>query len=200
MNVVVAFNIIEDGEQLPDGCNKSSGHLTFVVKMDFTGKARCTKYGHHTADPESSKYAGMLSRESICILLTHAVLYGTDVMAADIRNAYLQSLTSEKHYVICDPEFGLKSLGKRALITRALYRDKAAGMDFWYHLRSRMKHLGFHSSKADPDVCMRKSIRKDSRTLYYEYVLIYTDECLVISDQPESILRKEIGEYFKLKE
>jgi hypothetical protein len=35
---------------------------------------------------------------------------------------------------------------------------------------------------------------------YYEYVLLYVDDCLVISEKPEAILRKEIGRYSKLME
>ena len=63
-----------------------------------------------------------------------------------------------------------------------------------------MKHIGFVSSKADPDVWLHESIRIDGMTQYYEYVLLYIDDCIVISDRPESILRKEIGKYFELKE
>jgi len=37
-------------------------------------------------------------------------------------------------------------------------------------------------------------------TTYYEYVLLYTNDCLVISDNAESILRNEIGKSFTLKE
>ena len=33
---------------------------------------------------------------------------------------------------------------------------------------------------------------------YWEYVLLYADDCLVISDNGEKILREEIGKYFKL--
>ena len=63
-----------------------------------------------------------------------------------------------------------------------------------------MKFLGFESSRDDPDVCMRESVRKDEVTKYYEYVLLYTNDCLVISDRGEDVLRKEIGKYFSLKE
>ena len=200
MNAGVAFNILEEKEQLPVGYKKATGYLVYNVKMGFTRKARWVKDGHRTPDPESSSYVGVVSRESIRILLTHAALHGTDVMTADILNAYLQAPTSEKHYVICGPEFGLEHVGKRALITRALYGGKAAGRDFLHHLRSCMKHIGFESSKADPDVWFCESVRKDGVTQYYEYILLYTDDCLVISDRPESILRKEIGKYFELKE
>ena len=63
-----------------------------------------------------------------------------------------------------------------------------------------MKHIGFELSKANPDVWICESVRKDGVTKYYKYVLLYTDDCLVISDHPESILRKDIGKYFELKE
>ena len=63
-----------------------------------------------------------------------------------------------------------------------------------------MSFLGFESSQADPDVWMSKSIRKDEVTYYYEYVILYTDGCLVISDQVEAVLRIEIKKYSNIKE
>ena len=63
-----------------------------------------------------------------------------------------------------------------------------------------MKFLGFVSSRGDPDVWMRESVRKDGSTKYYEYVLLYADDYLVISDCAASVLRDEIGKYFTLKE
>ena len=35
---------------------------------------------------------------------------------------------------------------------------------------------------------------------YYDYVLLYMDDALVVSDNAESILCNEIGKYFELKE
>ena len=198
-NVGIAFKILENSEHVPPGYRKSSGHLVFDVKMDFTRKARWVKDGHRTPDPETSSYAGVVSRESIRILLTHAALHGIDIMAADIRNAYLQAPTSEKHFIICGDEFGIENVGKKALITRALYGGKCAGRDFWHHLRSCMKHMGFESSRADPDVWFRQSKKKNGED-YYEYLLLYTDDVLVISERAESVLRDEVGKYFELKE
>ena len=34
----------------------------------------------------------------------------------------------------------------------------------------------------------------------YDYVLLYTDDALVISENAERILRDELGRYFELKE
>ena len=126
-------------------------------------------------------------------------MHGVPVTAADVRNTYLQPPTLEKHYIICGPDFGLENVGKKALITRALYGGKATGRDFWHHLRSCMNFIGFESLRTDPDVWMRKSARKYGVTELYEYVLLYTDDCLVIIDQGEVVLRGEIGKYFELK-
>jgi hypothetical protein len=62
-----------------------------------------------------------------------------------------------------------------------------------------MRHIGFKSCSADTDVWMRSAIKSDG-TEVYEYVLLYTDDALSIGVEAESILRKEIGEYFELKE
>ena len=111
------------------------------------------------------------------------------MLAADIRNAYLQAPTSDKHDIIWVEEFGIEIFGKRALIVRALYGGKAAGRDFWRHLRSCMEFLGFKSKGGDPDFWMRPVTKQDG-TEIYEYVLLYIDDCLVMSENAESILKK----------
>ena len=62
-----------------------------------------------------------------------------------------------------------------------------------------MKHLHFSSCLADPDVWMKKAIDLQGKE-YYEYILLYTDDALVISHRQENILRNELGKYFGLKE
>ena len=116
-NVGVAFKILETGESPPPGYTKSSGNIVFDVRMSFQRKTRWVKDGHRTPDSDTSSYAGGVSRESIRILLTHVALHGVPVIAADVRNAYLQAPTSEKHFVICGPEFGIENIGKKAIIT-----------------------------------------------------------------------------------
>ena len=61
-----------------------------------------------------------------------------------------------------------------------------------------MYFLGFKSKGGDPDVWMRPATQKDGTELY-EYFLLYTDDCLVVSENTESILKNEIGRYFELK-
>ena len=151
-NVGIAFTIIDEGKKTPPGCTKDSGNLVFDFKMDFTRKARWVKDGHWSPDSTTSAYAGVVSRESVRVGLTYAVLMDLGVMAAEIQNAYLQAPSSEKYFIVCGAEYGLENVGKVSLITCALYGGKVAGRDFWHHLRDCMDHLGFTSCRADPDV------------------------------------------------
>ena len=120
-----------------------------------------------------------------------------------VKVAYQECLPSSSilgiHFIYCGPDFGLENVGKVASIRRALYGSKAAGRDCWHHLWSCMEHLKFQSSKADPDVWFRASKQKDG-TPYHEYVLLYTDDCLVIMDNAKAIGREETGKSSTLKE
>ena len=146
-----------------------------------------------------STFVGVVSRESIRIAFTYTTLNDLQVFVADIRNAYLQALSSQKDYVVCGPDFGIENIGKVALIHQALYRGKSAGRDFKNHLRSCMHHLSFRSCPANPDVWMRPAKKGDGSPCY-DYVLLYMDDALMISDNAEFILRNEIRRYFELKE
>ena len=199
LNVGAAFEILDDNSKIPVGWTQSSGHLVFDIKMDFTRKARWVKDGHRTPDPEYSTYAGVVSRDSVRIALTYAALNDIEVTACDIKNAYIQAPSSEKHYVICGPEFGLENVGKVALIRRALYGGKSSGADFWKHLRTCMHHLGFKSCKADSEIWMRPAQKEDG-TDYWEYVLLYVDDALCISCNGRNVLEMEIGRYWDIKE
>ena len=61
-----------------------------------------------------------------------------------------------------------------------------------------MIHLGLESCKADPDVWMREALKDDGST-YWEYVLLYVDDCLCISMNAEKVIKTEIGRYFIIK-
>ena len=45
---------------------------------------------------------------------------------------------------------------------------------------------------------MRPAVKSDG-TEYYEYILLYTDDVLCVSELPERILQKELDKYFKMK-
>ena len=56
----------------------------------------------------------------------------------------------------------------------------------------------FVPCRADPDISMHPS-KKSGGSPIWEYVLLYTDDCLVISKNGESDLWNETGKYFELK-
>ena len=196
--IMPAFDLV-DGDRPPPGYTESSGHLIFDVKMDFTRKARFVKDGHLSPDPLDSNFAGVVSRESVRIAFTYAALNGLDICTADIKSAYLQAPTSEKHFIHCGEDFPLEMQGRIAIIKRALYGGKTAGSDYWKHMRTCMEHLGFKSCKGDPDVWMRTAVKPSDGTEYWEYVLWYTDDALCVSHHPKEVLEKEIGKFWTLK-
>ena len=62
-----------------------------------------------------------------------------------------------------------------------------------------MHFLNFKSCPANLDVWMQPAIKSNGSTCY-DYVLLYTNDALVISENAEKILRTKIGCYFQLKE
>ena len=84
--------------------------------MDFTRKARWVKDGHKTPNSTTTRFSGVVSRDSIRIALTHAAILSLPVKRADIHNAYLQAPSLETHFIICEPEFGIENEGLVALI------------------------------------------------------------------------------------
>ena len=108
LNVGVAFEILDNERSLPVGWSRTSGHIIFDVKMDFTRKARWVLDGHRILNPSYPTFVSVVSRESIRISLTYAVLNGLNIYAADIQSVYLQAPSSEKYYIIYRKEFGLE--------------------------------------------------------------------------------------------
>ena len=194
-----AITILPDSRQPPPGYTKATGHCVFDVKMCGRRKARWVKDGHLTPVSDTSNYAGVVSRESVRIAFTYAAMMGLPIMAGDIKNAYLQAPTSEKHYIVCGREFGLENMGKKAIITGSIYGGRVSGRDYWLHLRKCMEELGFTHSLGDADVWYRPAVKKDG-TEYYEYVLLYVDDVLVISENAEAVIRDEIGRHWEFKE
>jgi hypothetical protein len=104
------------------------------------------------------------------------------VCAADIGNAYLNSKTREKVYIIAGPEFGPDLEGKRLLIDRALYGLKSSAARFHEHLSIALKKQGFCPSKADFDLWYCK------HDGHYKCIARYVNDLIVFSKDPMSIM------------
>jgi Reverse transcriptase (RNA-dependent DNA polymerase) len=115
-------------------------------------------------------------------------------MMFDVGNAYLNANTTEKLYCYAGKEFGTDEEGKLMIITRALYGLKSSRAAYRAHFAQTLMDLGFKACKADPDVWMRTAV-KENGFEYYEYILTYVDDCLVVLGNPKYIIKSLEEEY-----
>jgi len=185
-NNAPAFKFNDD-DSVPVGYKHITCHMIFEIKMvGLVRKARYVAGGHLTDPPVDSVYSSVITRESVRILFTIAALNDLDVLRADVQNAYINAPTKEKVYTTAGPEFG-SNQGRPVLIVRALYGLKSSGARWRDHLAAILRENGFQSSLADPDVWMRKA-RKPCGFLYWEYLLVYVDDILVLSHAPHAVI------------
>lgn len=189
-NVCPAFEVWEKAkDDIPPGYQQIKYHLIFDVKMgeNLRCKARFVAGGHTTEVPESLiTYSSVVSRDSVQIALTIAGLNGLKVMACNIQNAYLTADCREKIWTIAGPELGSKA-GTMLIVKKALYGLKSAGAAFRSLLADTLMDTGYCPMKADPDVWIRPATKSDGFE-YYELVLCYVDDILLISDDRKSAL------------
>jgi hypothetical protein len=197
-NVRVAFEVCDGG--IPAGYTHIDCHMIFDVKLgeNYRRKARLVAGGHKTGVPTSITYSSVVSRDSVRICLLAAALNGLDVLACDIKGAYLTAPVREKVVTTAGEEFGPELKGKLLRIIRALYGLKSAGAAFRAHLAEHLHSLDYRPSYADPDVWMRPAIKPETGEQYYEYLLAYVDDLLCISYYPMKTM-KRIQDKFKLK-
>jgi hypothetical protein len=195
--VMVAFDYDESvtPQQIRDGSAKDryvgfqeiKCHMIFDVKMDLTRKARFVAGGHMTEPPASITYSSVVSRDSVRLAFLLAALNRLEVMACDIGNAYLNAPCREKIWFVAGPEFGSRQ-GTVIKIVRALYGLKTSGASWRAMFNNSIQDMGFKPSIADPDVYLR-AFAKPNGFKYYEYILVYVDDVLIISHAPEDHLK-----------
>jgi Reverse transcriptase (RNA-dependent DNA polymerase) len=197
-NVMPAFEFRDDDE-MPIGYKLIECHMIFDVKMvGLVRKARLVAGGHKTDPPKDSTYSSVVSRDSVRIAFLIAALNDLDILSADVQNAYLNAPTKERVYCIAGLEFGSANVGRPVLIVRALYGLKSSGARWRDHMAATLRDAGFKSCQADPDMWMRPQT-KPNGDRYYEYVLCYVDDLLVLSHDPQSIMNV-LSKKYTLKE
>ena len=169
------------------GFQEISCHMVLDVKMDLTRKARFVAGGHTTETPDVGIYSSVVSRDSIRIAFTIAALNDLQILACDVGNAYLNAPCREKIWFEAGAEFGDRR-GQVVKIVRALYGLKSSGAAWRRMLKDTVeKELEFCNTRADPDTYIREA--KDAQGhRYYEMLLIYVDDILIISKKPREIL------------
>ena len=187
---------VRSGKELI-GYTEITCHMVFDVKMDFTRKARFVAGGHLTDAPETVTYSSVVSRDSVRIALLAAELNGLDVMSCDVGNAYLNAPCREKVWFKGGLDTG-DDMGKVSVITRALYGLRSSGASWRAMLARTLEDFGFQNTMADPDVWRRHS-KRENGTEYYELLLVYVDDILLVSHQPKPTL-EELGKIYALKD
>ena len=202
MNAVrIAFDVRDPHTKPAPGTKYLELMMVFDVKLDMTRKARMCARGDLTDPPASITYSSVVTRESVRIAFTVAALNDVDVQMFDVGNAYLTAPLpeEEKYWCKAGPEFG-EDEGKVLILVRALYGLKSAGAAYRHHFAQTLTDLGFESCYGDADV-WRRAATKPNGDEYYEYILTYVDDCLVISHKCLEInnaLKREYG--FTLKD
>ena len=67
-------------------------------------------------------------------------------------------------------------------------RLKSSGAAFRNHLADCMHHLGFKPCLADPDLWIKPETRPEDGFGYYDYMLLYIDDVVVVHHTAEGVL------------
>ena len=168
--------------------------MIFDVKMDLTRKARFVAGGHLTEPPASITYSSVVSRDSVRLEFLIAALNDLDVTAWDVGNAYLNApCCREKIWFVAGPEFGSRQ-GTVIKVVRALYGLKSSGASWRSMFNSTILEMGFDPTVADPDVYRGANAKPDGFQCY-GYSLVYVDDVLIISHDPDVHLKQIQARY-----
>ena len=160
---------------------------------DFHGKACLVAGGHMTNTPDTITYSSVVTRQTVCIVFTMAVLHDLEIKAADVLNAYVMAPNHEKLWTVVGPELW-NDAGKSAIIVRVLSGLKNDGTSFWSHLSQFMWKLGYcHCDDVDSDLWMKAEYRPEENLQCYFYILCYVDDILCIPHDPDDVLNKLNG-------
>ena len=185
-NISCAFEFPAD-DKAPVGYQKIDCHMIFDVKMTLERKARYVAGGHQTEPTKDITFASVVSRDSIRLAFLVAALNDLEVLSADISGAYLNANAAERVYTIAGKEFGTAKEGLVVVITRALYGLRSSGKAWRDHMAATLRDHGYVSCRADPDVWMRPKSKPDGFK-YWSYIMVYTDDILVIDHEPKTVM------------
>ena len=186
-NIEPCMKVLGEGEQPLPGHQFIHTHIVFGIKMDFTRKARFVANGSTMEVELERTYTSVVSRDSVRISLLYATLNDLDILSGDMAAAYLNAPAGEKVYFHCGAEFRHLE-GRLAVLTKALYGLKTSTRAWRMHLAQVLEfEMHFETCKADVDVWLRKAAKLDGSE-YYELLLVYTDDILIVSHRPREVM------------
>ena len=84
------------------------------------------------------------------------------------------------------------------IIVRALYGLNTSGAAWRVAFAEKLTEMDYKSTKADPDVWIRQAV-KPNGFHYYEILLVYVDDILCASHQPDKMM-EQIKQLYRLKD
>ena len=159
-NINIAFQTIPEGNRLPNGFQYVDSHMVCLVVG-----------GNMSHTPDTITYSSVITRETVCIALTMAVLHDLEIKADDVLNAYVMAPNYEKIWTVWGQEFG-DDAGKSAIIVRALYCLKSVGASFQANLAQCMQELVSVPCDADPDLWMKAKYRPEDKLQLFLHLML----------------------------
>ena len=158
-------------------------HIIFDVKQDLRRKARLVAGGHLVDLVTAPTYSSTV--KSISVQLLHLIAHKHNMkhLCGDIGNAYVNAYTNEKVYAKAGPEFGDRE-GCIVIIVKALYGLCSSSERWHSHFATTLRSFGFSPTRFDNDVW----IRLDKSGNCYEYVCTHSDDFMITSHDPETIM------------
>jgi hypothetical protein len=188
-----AFKDLGRDTKAPEGFKKIRVHFVYACKHDGQRKARLVAGGHLTDTPIDSVYSSVVTLRGIRTVTFLSELNGLELWGTNIGNAYLESVTKKKVYIIAGPEFGPRA-GHTMIIYKAQYGLRSSGLRWHEKLADVFQDMGFFPSLADEDIWMR------DKGDHYEYIRVYIDDLCIGSKASKEITDELENTYkFKLK-
>ena len=170
--------------------------MIFDMKQDSRRKARLVMGGHVLDSSTMETYASVMKAISERLLLVIASANNYELLAGDIKNAYLYANCDIDVYTRVGPKFklaGYKELSEGCLakIERALYGLPTSGQNWHIHLDETLRGMGFKPTRYDPNVYMRSN--KDSSS--YDYLGCHTNDITVMAKDAQAVIDQLMRSY-----
>ena len=176
------FRALKRDTPIPTGYKQVPYHIVFDVKFDLRHKACLVANGNWTDATREDIYSGVVAMDTVRMGFFVGELNGLKCCAGDVGNAYLNSDTREKVYIIAGPEFGPELQGRILIIVKALYGLRTSAARFHEHLANTLQNLEFRQSRADHNLWIRE------RDDHYKYIASFVDDVLVWSQNPMAVM------------
>lgn len=144
------FETLESEEKVEVGYKRIPYHIVYDFKFDLRHKARLVANGNWTEAVREDIYSGVVAMYSTGIGFVLGDLNGLIACAGDVGNAYLNSTTKERVYLVAGLEFGQERMGKPLIVRKALYGLKTSAARFHNHLSNTLLDLDTSRPKEMP--------------------------------------------------